>query len=968
MDMSYDQPQYLIATVAKACRSESGFGTISPSVYDTAWLSMIQKPPRSGSWLFPKCFEYVLEHQLPSGGWKSYGTVADGILNTCAALLALRKHMALCPGNEGWTQRSQRAEAALKDMLQEWDLSPSDQIGLELLIPKLLSLLASEGVTIELQRVAQLQALYEYKIKKLSLEDIYGAPSTLLHHLEAFTGYLDFDRIRDRRERNGSMMSSPSSTAAYLIHATTWDEEAESYLRSALERSSNIGSSSVPCAWPTSIFEVSWSVTTLAQAGIPIGKDDSLTLRTFLEEALKSRNGCVGFSQFSTPDSDDTSKAIMALICLGGGPSVRSLIQTFESENHFMTYAGESNLSISSNCNILACLCMLEDRLSYVAQISKAAKFLCFQVTAGKARDKLHRHELYWMMLLVQGFGYLYRSPHDGLLEKVFEKEPSLEEQIPMVSFYVLSVLLSSQQSDGSWDGICEATAYSVLALASLVRLPWIGQELHEIGIIPSIERGKAFLASASRRERTKPEFLWIGKVTYTSEILSQVYYQASMFITPTYEKEYNLSRSLSPLPEETLRRMRQARDLITRTPLLAQLDKGILKAAELQACYALGQLDRLELDIFPRNSMRKNMHLTFVPLPWMACNSLSGGKASFYVLHEMIVGTVLVYEADEYFEATVEKYLGNHLDQVEMLIRSLCDEVRPPVPGNRQSDDTHDTTSKPSFLARKHDDGISEDTLAYLQDVEVVLRKFIAYMLQHPVVLSKPLHLQSRLATELQTFLLANITQAKDNVNLRRKLAHMDDKRSLEADSHGDAILPSQRYSVAPERSFYNWVRGTSADHASCPFAFVFFNCLIDSNLFAYARTAYIAEDLCRHLASLCRMHNDYGGVARDREEGNLNSTHFPIFHRHRDSDGEDSTGLGVYSEAEQQRLIKSKLLWIAEYERRGLNAALSELENELGDSDNGRRLIDAVKLFIDVIDLYGQVYMIRDMTPRNK
>lgn len=258
MDMSYDQPQYLIATVAKACRSESGFGTISPSVYDTAWLSMIQKPPRSGSWLFPKCFEYVLEHQLPSGGWKSYGTVADGILNTCAALLALRKHMALCPGNEGWTQRSQRAEAALKDMLQEWDLSPSDQIGLELLIPKLLSLLASEGVTIELQRVAQLQALYEYKIKKLSLEDIYGAPSTLLHHLEAFTGYLDFDRIRDRRERNGSMMSSPSSTAAYLIHATTWDEEAESYLRSALERSSNIGSSSVPCAWPTSIFEVSW--------------------------------------------------------------------------------------------------------------------------------------------------------------------------------------------------------------------------------------------------------------------------------------------------------------------------------------------------------------------------------------------------------------------------------------------------------------------------------------------------------------------------------------------------------------------------------------------------------------------------------------------------------------------------------------------------------------------------------------
>lgn len=74
---------------------------MSASVYDTAWLSMVQKPGIdgiTGTWLFPECFEFIIEQQLPSGGWESDATTVDGILNTAAALLSLKKRERTQPG------------------------------------------------------------------------------------------------------------------------------------------------------------------------------------------------------------------------------------------------------------------------------------------------------------------------------------------------------------------------------------------------------------------------------------------------------------------------------------------------------------------------------------------------------------------------------------------------------------------------------------------------------------------------------------------------------------------------------------------------------------------------------------------------------------------------------------------------------------------------------------------------------
>lgn len=231
---------------------------------------MIEKPIGSGQWLFPECFDSILRHQSDNGDWPSYATVADGILNTAAALLALRRHQSRSVTTQDLNSRCQNAQRALEVLLERCDVSSCDQVGFEILITQHINLLAADGVTVAFPCQSQLHAVFREKQKRLSSlqQFIYQGPSTLLHSLEALVGHINFDRIRCWQEPNGSMMNSPSSTAAYLMHTSEWDQDAETYLRTVLRQGTGRHEGCVPCAWPTTIFEVSW----VSYAPFPIFK------------------------------------------------------------------------------------------------------------------------------------------------------------------------------------------------------------------------------------------------------------------------------------------------------------------------------------------------------------------------------------------------------------------------------------------------------------------------------------------------------------------------------------------------------------------------------------------------------------------------------------------------------------------------------------------------------------------------
>ncbi|KAF9773797.1 hypothetical protein IL306_008325 [Fusarium sp. DS 682] len=254
----------------RAFKSHHGYyGLCSTScqVYDTAWVAMIAKTTDNVKyWLFPECFHYLLKTQSTDEGWGMLPTTQTaGILDTASALLALLAHakeplqiLDISPNEVDLSIK--RGVASLKRQLAIWnDIEETNHIGVELIVPALLtSLETALGVPpFDFPCKEVLHNMHEEKLRHFDLEKLYGKPSSVLHSLEAFLGKIDYDRL-SHHLYHGSMMASPSSTAAYLIGASNWDDRAEAYLRHIVNHGAGHGGGGIPGTFPTTHFECSW--------------------------------------------------------------------------------------------------------------------------------------------------------------------------------------------------------------------------------------------------------------------------------------------------------------------------------------------------------------------------------------------------------------------------------------------------------------------------------------------------------------------------------------------------------------------------------------------------------------------------------------------------------------------------------------------------------------------------------------
>ena len=255
----------LVGQLASACKDGRPIGCMSASIYDTAWVSMVSKTVDGRrQWLFPDSFQYVLDKQLPDGGWTSYASDLDGILNTMASLLAMlhnRKQMTLDASlhiPENFEPRIFRATQCLNERLKAWDVAASDHVGFELLVPTLLTLLSEHGVDLDFSGLDHLMDLNAKKLAKFDPMMLYSdVPTSAIHSLEAFVGKVDFQKVAHHK-RSGSMMGSPAATAAYLIFSGTSDEDMIAYLQGVSYHWQAPEIGAFPSAFPSTIFELTW--------------------------------------------------------------------------------------------------------------------------------------------------------------------------------------------------------------------------------------------------------------------------------------------------------------------------------------------------------------------------------------------------------------------------------------------------------------------------------------------------------------------------------------------------------------------------------------------------------------------------------------------------------------------------------------------------------------------------------------
>ncbi|KAI0425477.1 Ent-kaurene synthase [Xylaria sp. FL1042] len=889
------------------------------SIYDTAWLSMISKVAgASRFWLFPECFQEIIKQQCSNGEFGAHISEIDKILGTIGALLAMYEH-GRTPMNNSYCsstdliEKIQKAVVYLEGKLEFSDVLLTEDPGLGILITSLLGILRDKGQEVDFAHIYTLAETSHNLMDQMPLKSLNPTSSTaLVRYLQALVEKLDFGKI-SHHIQNGAMLASPSSTAAYLIFSSKWDDQAEAYLRDFV----NTGHRPVPSVFPTRIFDVSWALFTLLDSGFVVetlGEEEVSGLAEILEGELEKQSGFVGISPMAT---DNAAKAIGALTLFGRQISCNKVLETFEGSSHFTTCADESIKSLSAHSYLLIALALSPTPSIYASQLLQSLQLLC--QAALRAALEL------WEIIQVSEL----------------DSSPVLNS-IPLITLQICIRSLSLQSPKGTWGDSVEISAYALLTLKSLAPLPWILDALGD-KMTESINLGMEYL-------ETHQGHLIISEMARTeetsdSQLICEAYCLAALQ-APVRQISDPKFRSLVDLSSE---RLEVFSKFFSGIPVLSGEPYWRLRASVAEGhMFSSSLLKSSAAAVFPQEKTDVgHKYLHYIPLTWTMCNNATGFGISVNVMREMMAVSMLNFQVDRYLERlTANEALRGKFTALRKVARTMCSHSVEKEPYGSKPD----SSGSPGDNCDNNgvEDLASQTMGTYqnlLHDFCNTIHRFTSYVLNHTAVVRSPGLVRANVCAELSIFLQAHLNQGESNIEIQ---------------SNSEA---SQRGVPLPfaSGSFYRWLHTVSADHTSCPYSFEFFRCLISpagEDCFAGHLRSYIARDVCNHLASMCRMDNDYGSVKRDRLEKNLNSIDFPEFRQENERDEEnpeyDTSGLFKPND----KILRERLMSVSQYERECLGAALKRLKPEIAPA-----CWQALQVFVKVTDLYGQIYVTKDI-----
>ena len=590
------------------------------------------------------------------------------------------------------------------------------------------------------------------------------------------------------------------------------------------------------------------------------------------------------------------------------------------------------------------------------------------------------------MMLLIECLVRLLVLWDRGILGGL--GETLLHDRIPVILIQTLNRTLLSQNAQGTWEAnqVPENTAYGVLTLSALT---WLSEIVWLYGEVTSAINAGQRILYRLQHMWTKPQYLWVEKVTYGSHNLSESYCLAAMKPGKNPHLWSDKVKNLFKLPQESI--SKHSRFLLTMAEFKSE-SLWRIHASVIEGYTFLPQLRSTLTDILPRQEGAKNAYFDLIPCTWTIVNNHNNLYLPAYLLWDMMVLTLYNFRVDEYMETIGTKLSENDLEQVKAVIRNLCDigtsdelriRKRPfedfaeyadsaEIPGTAKEGKKtkrHSSAAETSEAAAVPIETNGSSSVSVLATFRAVVGHYTHEMLTYPRILRASSSDYTKLRTLLCNFLLSHVAQTSDNLLYATQGKH----------------LSATHVFAKPRTSFYVWAHSTGADSVSCPFSFAFFTCLLGAasadtrrkahesatDCFRTVHQNYLAEDLCGHLAVMSRLYNDFGSAGRDRIEANVNSINFPEFHTNLDHFNLDRNVERILS---QEKTLKDDLLELALYERKCADLASERLLVELegkNDRSAGRseqKKAKAVRLFVGVTKLYADLYVARDLSNRIK